>query len=111
MRVRSSVTFAWLIQRIGNRHVTTAHMTQPENDASGIDLRYDATVDMGYLYLRRSGERGTVATTRMWWDDNLRTELALDFDSDGHLIGIELFSMSHVLRPEIFALARPYERD
>jgi uncharacterized protein YuzE len=59
---------------------------------------------MGYLYLRRSGERGGVATTRMLWDENLRTELAMDFDSDGHLIGIELFSMSRVLRSEIFDL-------
>jgi hypothetical protein len=47
----------------------------------------------------------------MWWDENLRTELGLDFDADGHLIGIELFSMSHVLRPEIFDLARPIDRD
>ncbi len=100
-----------LIQRIGHRHVTTAHMTQPENDAPGIELRYDAVVDMGYLYLRSRRARGIVATTRMWRDENLRTELGLDFDSEGHLIGIELFSMSQVLRPEIFALARPYDRD
>jgi uncharacterized protein YuzE len=66
---------------------------------------------MGYLYLRSSEGRGVVGTTRMWWDASLRTELGLDFDSDGHLIGIELFSMSQVLRPEIFALARPYNRD
>jgi uncharacterized protein YuzE len=81
-------------------------MTQPENGAPGIELRYDAVVNM-----RSSGERGVMATTRMWWDENLRTELGLDFDSDGHLIGIELFSMSQVLRPEIFALARPYDRE
>jgi hypothetical protein len=60
-------------------------MTQPDNARPGIDLRYDAVVDMGYLYLRSSGERGVVATTRVWWDENLRTELGLDFDSDGHL--------------------------
>jgi uncharacterized protein YuzE len=86
-------------------------MTQPENGAPGIDLRYDAVVDMGYLYLRSRRGRGVVATTRMWWDETLRTELGLDFDSDGHLTGIELFSMSQVLRPEIFALARPYDCD
>jgi uncharacterized protein YuzE len=47
----------------------------------------------------------------MWRDEDLRRELALDFDSHGRLIGIELFSVSQVLRPEILALARPYDHD
>jgi hypothetical protein len=72
MRVGSSVRLRRSSKRTSNRHVTTAHMTQPESDAPGIDLRYDAVVDMGYLYLRRFGERGGVATTRMLWDENLR---------------------------------------
>ncbi len=85
-------------------------MTQPENDTPGLDLRYDASVDMGYVSLRSPRrEPGVVARTRMWWDEDLRTELGLDFDADGHLVGIELFSMSLVLRPEILPLAKPDE--
>jgi uncharacterized protein YuzE len=66
-----------------------------------MELRYDEEVNMAYVYLREPGTRGTVAKSVPWefTDEQIRCELVLDFDSDGHFIGIEVFGARYVLLP------------
>jgi uncharacterized protein YuzE len=45
----------------------------------------------------------------MWWDEDLGVELGLDFDADGRLIGIELFSVSHLVTPDVLEAAHRYD--
>jgi len=49
-------------------------------------------------------------TTRVWCDDELRVESGLDFDADGRLIGIELFSASHIVTPDVLEAAHRYDQ-
>ena len=93
----------------GTRHVTTAHMTESADETPAIQLRYDPSVDMGYLRLGSHRYWGMSKTTRMWWDDDLRVELGLDFDADGRLIGIELFSVSRIVTPDVLKAAHRYD--
>jgi len=48
-------------------------------------LRFDPVANMGYLYLRPEQPKGTVAKSIQWSDSEVRAELSLDFDADGHL--------------------------
>ncbi len=71
-------------------------------------LKIDRSANMGYLYLREPGQRGSVAKTVQWEDVDVRAELTFDFDSDGHLVGIEIFSPLQLLLPsEIEATLPP----
>jgi hypothetical protein len=97
------------INHTGTRHDTADTMTDSDNESSELDLRYDASVDMGYLRLGRTRYRGMVKARHDWWGDDPRIELGFDFDADGRLVGIEFFSMSHIVTPEVLAAARPPE--
>jgi hypothetical protein len=63
---------------------------------------------MGYLYLRPPEEAGVVTKSIPWTDADARAELVLDFDADGHLVGIEIFSPQGLLRPDELAKAESY---
>jgi uncharacterized protein YuzE len=73
-----------------------------------IKFSYDEVVNMGYLYLRPESPRGSVARSIPWSDADVRAELVLDFDAEGHLIGIEIFSPKGLLLPEVLATAVQY---
>jgi len=71
-------------------------------------LRYDPSVDMGYLYLRPAQEQRAVARSIPWSNQETRSELVLDFDAEDRLVGIELFSVSRLLRPDQLRGAEDY---
>jgi uncharacterized protein YuzE len=55
-----------------------------------VRVTYDASVDMAYIYL---GERnpGSVHRSEEFEPEDKGGTLVLDFDNDGHLLGIEVF--------------------
>jgi len=65
------------------------------------DLRYEPEVDAAYVTLGAPIADGEVArTVPVDLPDGVSDELFLDFDEDGHLLGIELLGASRLLRPE-----------
>jgi len=67
-------------------------------------LRVDAPHDIGYLSLV-DDDRTTVKVARSMTvqlpPDNRMTEIILDFDADGYLVGIEFLRPSLQLRPGV----------
>lgn len=66
-----------------------------------MDIRYDADVDAAYIAIGREVRDGE-ATNQL---PDIRNpqgvgEIILDFDAEGHLIGIELLQASKLLREE-----------
>lgn len=64
-------------------------------------IRYDAEVDAAYISIGRLPLPGE-ATDQVPDIHGPRREgeIVLDFDSEGHLIGIEILQASRLLRPE-----------
>ena len=73
-----------------------------------MDIKYDPKVDMAYIYLRPLAEKRKVSRSVTWEDRESLTELVLDFDSDGHFVGIEIFGASRKILPEILNQSLPY---
>lgn len=66
------------------------------------DLRYDPAVDAAYVTLGAPIADGGVArTVPVDLPDGISGELFLDFDEDGHLLGVEILGASALLRPEL----------
>lgn len=65
------------------------------------DLRHDPEVDAAYVTIGapiRAGE--AVRQVPVPLPDDLPGELILDFDRDGHLLGVEILGASALLRAE-----------
>jgi uncharacterized protein YuzE len=67
-------------------------------------IRYDASVDMAYIYLREIAPGG-VATTVPGWPDTEAFGINLDFDADGGLVGIDVSAASRRLPAELLVEA------
>lgn len=64
---------------------------------TNITITYDADADAAYIYLKNGMTPGESAR-QIWAFSNI----ILDFDSDGHLIGIELLR-GDLLHPDLNA--------
>lgn len=66
-----------------------------------MNIRYDAEVDAAYIAIGRPVRAGeATAQASDIQNPHGDGEIILDFDSEGHLIGIELLNASQLLRPE-----------
>jgi len=64
-------------------------------------VRYDPEADAAYVAIGREPRRGESTSQVTEISNPLgRGEIILDFDSAGHLIGVEILSASELLRPE-----------
>jgi len=68
-------------------------------------VEYDPTVDAAYLYLVEQ-EDVSVASTHLCNPVEVGFELALDFDANGRLVGIEVHAASKHLPKEILDSAK-----
>ena len=66
-------------------------------------VTYDPRVDAAYIYLRAIGRGDAVRQVPC---DPEMTDVILDFDRDGRLIGIEVLSAKDLLPPEILRTQR-----
>ncbi|MFT2691530.1 DUF2283 domain-containing protein [Clavibacter zhangzhiyongii] len=67
-------------------------------------ITYDASVDAAYIYLTGIIGDGDAATTiHSIMTPGDRGEVALDFDADGRLLGIEVLHASAVLPAAVLA--------
>ena len=60
-------------------------------------ITYDSSVDAAYIYLVPEIEAGAVKQTYPCDREEVDAEINLDFDSTGHLIGIEVLGASKKL--------------
>jgi uncharacterized protein YuzE len=60
-------------------------------------LEYDPQIDAAYIYLRPAGASSEAAKTVPLDPLEIDGEINLDFDRDGHLIGIEIQGASRFL--------------
>lgn len=60
-------------------------------------LEYDRQIDAAYIYLRAEGVLSEVAKTVPLDPREVDGEINLDFDRDGHLVGIEVQAASQFL--------------
>jgi uncharacterized protein YuzE len=71
-------------------------------------LRIDAAHDIGYLSLVDGDETAVKVAQTMTVEmppNSRTTEIVLDFDADGHLVGIEFLRPSLQLHPSVVARA------
>jgi uncharacterized protein YuzE len=76
-------------------------------------LTYDKQVGAAYLRLRQdSDDVGTVSSQPFRPPDSAAGDdyLVLDFDSDGHLVGIEFLTPEERLLPSVLAAAETHSR-
>ncbi|MFJ4999114.1 DUF2283 domain-containing protein [Microbacterium sp. NPDC088619] len=65
------------------------------------DLRYDSEVDAAYATIGRPIRPGEASRqVPVPLPDDLQGELILDFDRDGHLLGVEILGAARLLRAE-----------
>lgn len=66
-------------------------------------VRYDIEADIAYVELTNNVGFGEIADTIMAGEANnrVRTTIALDFDKDGKLLGVEIDDASKVLRTDL----------
>ncbi|WBO61497.1 DUF2283 domain-containing protein [Streptomyces camelliae] len=70
-------------------------------------VEYDASADMAYIYLVDKIGLGE-AVRQVPVEDNTAI---LDYDSDGRLLGIELFSARRRLHPDLLGAAERIDRE
>ncbi|MFJ4175768.1 DUF2283 domain-containing protein [Microbacterium sp. NPDC089696] len=69
-------------------------------------IRYDPEADAAYLAVGpRVADGEAVAQIPEIYPPGGRGEIILDFDTEGHVIGMEILSASALLRPEALAEA------
>ncbi|MCM3780495.1 DUF2283 domain-containing protein [Microbacterium hydrocarbonoxydans] len=64
-------------------------------------IRYDSEVDAAYLALGDIADGEAVVQIPELYPPGGRGEIILDFDAQGHVIGMEILAASVVLRPEV----------
>ncbi|MEV7657774.1 DUF2283 domain-containing protein [Streptomyces anulatus] len=70
-------------------------------------VEYDASADMAYIYLVDRAAPGE-AVRQVPTEDNTAV---LDYDSDGRLLGIEMFSARRRLHPDLLSAAERIDRE
>lgn len=69
-------------------------------------MTYDPDVKAAYVYLVDSIADGeSVSTQHSIFTRGKQSELILDFDSNGHLLGIEILDADQIIRPELLQSA------
>jgi uncharacterized protein YuzE len=68
-------------------------------------VTFDTETDMGYIYLVDEISPGQSARQVIVDDGDRMMAAALDYDAQGCLLGIELFSASRQLHPDLLAIA------
>jgi uncharacterized protein YuzE len=68
-----------------------------------VELTFDAEADAGYIYLDvASGRaRASVARTRFCNIDMVDAAINVDFDEDGHVVGIEFLGASQLFAERV----------
>jgi uncharacterized protein YuzE len=67
-------------------------------------VTFDAQADMAYVYLVQ-GYIGGGAVRQVLAGDDKDTTTVLDYDAGGRLVGIELFTASRQLHPDLQKIA------
>jgi uncharacterized protein YuzE len=67
-----------------------------------VKIHYDSRVDAAYIYLDETSTRNVSRTLAC---DPTSEMINLDFDFEGHLIGIEVLAASKVLSPALLRTA------
>ncbi|GAA1963377.1 DUF2283 domain-containing protein [Kitasatospora viridis] len=75
--------------------------------APAVRVEYDALADMAYIYLLGRIGPGE-AVRQVPAQDNTAI---LDYDADGRLLGIELFSAGRRLHPDLLRVAERIDRE
>jgi uncharacterized protein YuzE len=66
---------------------------------------------MGYIYLVDEIAPGQASRQVIVDDEDRMMTAVLDYDSDGHLLGIELFNANRQLHPDLLAIVeRPGDK-
>ena len=72
-----------------------------------MDFTFEANNDSAYISFLTNESRWSQAVRSVTLlDTNVREDLVLDFDDDGHLIGLEFLTARRNLRPEVLKQAR-----
>ncbi|MFE2413223.1 DUF2283 domain-containing protein [Kitasatospora sp. NPDC059408] len=71
-------------------------------------VEYDASANMAYIYLLDKINPGEAVQQVVAGED---TTAILDYDSQGRLLGIELFSARSQLHPNLLAIAERIDRE
>lgn len=66
-----------------------------------IELSYDAEADAAYVYLEEQGDQRHVARTRFCNIELKNAAINVDFDDQGHVVGIELLGAAQLLPPPL----------
>jgi uncharacterized protein YuzE len=66
-----------------------------------IELSYDAEADAAYVYLQEQGDARKVARTRFCNIELKNAAINVDFDGQGHVVGIELLGATQLLPPPL----------
>jgi uncharacterized protein YuzE len=61
-------------------------------------ITYDSTVDAAYVYLVEIEHGAAISQKHLPLENG---EVILDFDKDGHLLGIEILGAKSILKPEL----------
>ena len=72
-----------------------------------MDSTYDAKNNLAYLSLTDDDRMGRVVRSVTLLDTAVNDDIVMDFDDDGHLIGLEFLNARQSLRPEVLERARP----
>lgn len=69
-------------------------------------MTYDPDVKAAYIYLVDTIAEGeSVITQHSIFTRGKQSELILDFDVNGHLLGIEILDADRIIRPELLKAA------
>jgi uncharacterized protein YuzE len=73
-------------------------------------VTHDSDADAAYVYLVDEIARGEVASSRVSGIPLENAALTVDFDANGHVLGIEVLGASRLLRPETIQAAEDITR-
>jgi uncharacterized protein YuzE len=68
-------------------------------------IKYDSRADAAYIWIADDIGQGGVASTYLCNPIEIQGMINLDFDADGHLVGIEVMDASKRLPPEALLAA------
>jgi uncharacterized protein YuzE len=68
-------------------------------------IEHDDENDVAYIYLVDELGQGEAEAQVLVEREGMPGEVVLDFDAQGHLLGIEVLGASAILRPEVLAQA------
>lgn len=70
-------------------------------------FNYDPSVDVAYIQLKSDSNQTSFGFTYCCDPNDIEGHIHLDFNSEGHLVGIEILQASKKLPPELILTGRP----